>query len=127
MGRGGAHADFDGDGRMDIAILVHGGPPILLRNTSPDTGHWIAVRLRQTGGNTGALGAIVETRTGSIVRTAQVGADGTYLSQAAGDLHFGLGASATVDELSITWPDGAVEHHFDLPADQLVTFTHTAE
>ena len=119
--------DFDGDGRMDIAILVHGGAPILLRNTSPGTGHWIAVRLRQTAGNTAALGAIVQTRTGSIVRTAQVGAGGTYLSQSASDLHFGLGDSATVDEISITWPDGVVERHLDLPVDQLHTFTHTAE
>ena len=127
VGRGGAHADFDGDGRMDIAILVHGGAPILLRNTSPGTGHWIAVRLRQTAGNTAALGAIVQTRTGSIVRTAQVGAGGTYLSQSASDLHFGLGDSATVDGISITWPDGVVERHLDLPVDQLHTFTHTAE
>jgi len=44
----------------------------------------------------------------------------------AGDLHVGLGTAATVDELTITWPDGAVEHHLGLPADQPVTFTHTA-
>jgi hypothetical protein len=42
VGRGGAHADFDGDGRVDLAISQHGGRLILLHNASDRTGNWLA-------------------------------------------------------------------------------------
>ncbi len=57
VGRGGAHADYDGDGRMDIAVLVHGGQPLLLHNTTTNDNNWVSLCLRQTGRNTRALGA----------------------------------------------------------------------
>ena len=28
VGRGGAHVDYDNDGKMDLAVMVHGGRPI---------------------------------------------------------------------------------------------------
>ena len=43
-GRGVAAADYDNDGRMDIAVNSIGGRLILLRNTG-STGHWLEVRL----------------------------------------------------------------------------------
>ncbi len=123
VGRGGAHADFDGDGRLDLAVLEHGGEVQLLRNVAPETGHWIGVQLRQRGGNTRALGARVQVTTGSLVQTAQVGADGSYLSQSQTCLHFGLGPAETIDELTITWPDGAREVHRSLPVDRVISLT----
>ena len=126
MGRGGAHADFDGDGRVDLALVRHGGEPLLLHNTSPETGHWVVIRLRQAGGNTRALGARIEVRAG-VLRTAQVGAGGAYLSQHQTDVHFGLGAADTIDEIVIHWPDGMVESTPDVDVDQVVTFRHAAE
>ena len=126
VGRGGAHADFDGDGRVDLALVRHGGEPLLLHNTSPETGHWVVIRLRQAGGNTRALGARIEVRAG-VLRTAQVGAGGAYLSQHQTDVHFGLGAADTIDEIVIHWPDGMVESTPDVDVDQVVTFRHAAE
>ena len=127
VGRGGAHADYDGDGKMDIAVMVHSGVPLLLHNTSTGDGHWLALRLRQSGGNTHALGTCVTVRTGELVQTAQVGAEGSYLSQHHSDRHFGLGSATQVDELTIYWPDGAVEKHQDIESDRLVTFKHVAD
>jgi hypothetical protein len=127
VGRGGAQADYDGDGRMDIALMVHGGRPLLLHNVSDTGHHWLEIRLRQSGGNTRALGARVSLRSGGGIQSAQVGAGGSYLSQHDTDLHFGLGAAEQVRELAIHWPDGVVETHHDLPVDRRVTFTHQAD
>lgn len=110
VGRGGAHADYDGDGRMDIAVLVHGGQPLLLHNTTGNHNNWVSLRLRQTGSNTRALGARASVRCGDTVQFAQVGADGSYLSQSQTDLHFGLGSCEEI-EASIHWPDGQADHH----------------
>ena len=43
-GRGVAAADYDNDGRMDIAVNSIGGKLILLHNTGP-SGHWLEVSL----------------------------------------------------------------------------------
>jgi hypothetical protein len=124
VGRGGAHADYDGDGRVDLAIVVHGGEAILLRNTSSDAGHWIQVRLRQLGGNTRALGARVTVRSGDLVQTAQVGTGGSYLSQSPTDLHFGVADAGTVDEIVVRWPDGVEDRYENVSADRVVEYRH---
>jgi hypothetical protein len=126
VGRGGAHADYDGDGRLDIAVQVHGGQPLLLHNISKGDNHWLGIRLRQQGGNTFALGARVLVHTGETIQTMQVGGGCSYLSQHHTDLHFGLGATADVSEVTIHWPDGSVEKHQNIQPDQLVEFRHRA-
>ncbi len=126
VGRGGAHADYDSDGRVDIAVAVHGGQPLLLHNTSSGNGHWLGIRLRQQGGNTRAIGARVSVRSGGRVQTAQVGGGGSYLSQHADDLHFGLGDEAGAVEITIHWPDGSVETHPEIQPDRLVKLSHNA-
>lgn len=125
VGRGGAQADYDDDGRMDLAVLVHGGDVLLLHNSSASAGHWVKIELRQTARNTRALGARVEVRTGKVVQFAQVGTGGSYLSQSPSWLHFGLGMAETVDEITILWPDGYQESVLNLPADQTYQFRHT--
>jgi len=126
VGRGGAHADYDGDGLVDIAVIAHGEQPLLLHNTSPAIHHWITLRLRQRGGNTRALGARVLLRTGTSTQTAQVGAGASYLSQHGTDLHFGLGDSSLVDEITIYWPDGKVESRVDVEVDRILEIDHLA-
>ncbi len=127
VGRGGAHADYDGDGRVDIAVIAHGGKLRLLRNTTVNNNHWLKLRLRQRGGNTFALGARVKLRTGERTQYAQVGTEGSYLSQHDSDLHFGLGTSDVVDEIQIYWPDGSTTIETHIGADRVVEITHIVE
>lgn len=120
VGRGGAQADYDGDGKMDLAIMSHGGQPILLHNTTSEPGHWIGVRLRQPDGNTFALGAVVVVRARDLIKTAIIGAEGSYLSQSPSDLHFGIGDADIVDSLTVRWPDGSEETYEDVAVDQIL-------
>ncbi len=124
VGRGGAHADYDGDGRMDIAVMAFGEQPLLLHNVSGNSNHWLSLRLRQTGGNTRALGTRVSLRVDGRTQTAQVGVGGSYLSQHDTDLHFGLGSAERVEELTIRWPDGSEETHSIVGVDRLLRFDH---
>ncbi len=124
--RGGAHIDVDGDGRVDLIMVDHGGAATFLRNISPNPGHWLRVLLTQEGGNTSALGARVYLTVAGQTQMMESGASSSYLSQDEPYLHFGLGAAEVVDSLRIVWPDGFEETRTDLPADQIVRITHVA-
>lgn len=127
VGRGGAHLDFDHDGRIDLVLQVHGGLARVLRNVSTPTGHWLRVRLRQTSGNTAAIGARIYLTAGDQTQMAEVGAGASYLSQSELTPTFGLGSATRVDALRIVWPDGAEETHTALEVDQSHSFEHAAQ
>ena len=104
-GRGGAFADLDGDGRLDIAVVNRRAPLEVWRNVS-DAGAHVAIALRQGGGNTRAVGAWVEVRTpDATVQRQEVTVGGGHAGGRAGPLHFGLGDAATA-EARVIWPDG---------------------
>ncbi len=125
VGRGGAQADFDGDGLLDLVIVSNGGRAMLLRNTSMPSGHFLRLDLRQTFGNTRALGARAYITTAARTLMGEVGCSSSYLSQDEMILHFGLGDARRVEILRIVWPDGAEETHEDVEVDRTLTFVHT--
>jgi hypothetical protein len=125
-GRGGAQADFDNDGRVDLAWLSHQGPLLLFRNTSPTNNRWLRIELRQSGGNPRALGARAYVTCGNRTQMGEVGCSSSYLSQDELTLHFGLGSAARVDSLRIVWPDGTEETRHDTAVDQKLTIHRAA-
>ncbi len=127
VARGGASADFDQDGCVDLIMLAHGGGARLFKNVSEPIGHWMRVLLKQPGGNRFALGARVYITTGSATQMAEVGAGSSYLSQDELAIHFGLGDHRSVDEVRIVWPDGGTEVKKDLPSNRAFTFVRASD
>ncbi len=107
VGRGLSIGDFDNDGRMDALVVDSEGVPLLLHNTTKKTGHWIGFHLIGAGrSNRDAYGAAVTVVAGgrSLMRICH--ADGSYLSSSDKRVHFGLGAAAHIDQVTVRWPDG---------------------
>jgi hypothetical protein len=121
-GRGGASADFNGDGLIDLLAVECGGEPRLLRNNTENPGNHLIIQLRQPGPNTRALGAIVRVSTPAGTQMRQVGGQAAYLSQDMLDLHFGLG-QADQARVEVVWPDGQVSGQHDIPAGSTVQIT----
>jgi hypothetical protein len=122
VSRGVAAGDFDNDGDVDLLIANLNERPLLLRNDTPRRGrHWMEVKLIGKGANRDALGAVVKLQAGERTQVRQRSSAGSYLSQHAPRLHFGLGEHEKVDRLEVTWPDGARSALNDLRADQLLT------
>jgi Na+-transporting NADH:ubiquinone oxidoreductase subunit NqrB len=115
-GRGVAAADYDNDGRMDVAVNSIGGKLILLHNTG-DSGHWLEVSLSRF-----APGAVVTAVLPSGRRLVdEIQAGSSYLSSEDPRAHFGLGDATKVRALAVRWPSGRVTRLHDVGADRIVT------
>ncbi len=117
--RGAAFGDFDNDGDIDILIMNMNEPPSLLRNDAAGGGHWLKVKLTGVRSNRSAIGATVFASFGGRRQAQAVTAQSSYLSVNDRRLHFGLGASSSVD-LEIWWPSGARETVKAVAAGRLV-------
>jgi hypothetical protein len=78
------------------------------------------VRLRGTGKNRDAIGAVVTARAGKLAQIRNVRSGTSYLSQDDMRVHFGLGAATVVSALEVLWPDGKTTKLENVKADQVL-------
>ncbi len=104
--RGLAAADFDNDGDIDLAISCNRGPLILMRADGAEKRNWIKISLEGKKSNRQGIGAVVRVWAGGRSYLQAVGSQGSYLSQHATPLHFGLGNASVVDRVDVDWPSG---------------------
>jgi hypothetical protein len=114
--RGCGVADFDGDGRLDFAVMVIGGQAELWKNETTSDNHWLIVRLTGTKSNRDGIGARV--RIGSQVRTMTTSIG--YASSSHAGLHFGLGTAADPVTVEVQWPSGTKQTVESVKTNQVV-------
>ena len=115
-----ALADFDHDGRLEIALKNRSGPQLrILRSEAPDLGNALALRLRGTKSNRDAVGAVVilSTAEGRQIKMLQAGSG--FPSQHTREIFFGIGKAVSASA-EIRWPSGDVQHVEGLPANHRV-------
>ena len=119
--------DFDMDGRLDVVTAATGAKwkdrlksIRVFRNITENGNHWLKLQLRQPGGNTMCIGAVVtvfRAGTRTIVGKRMLYADTEGYHPR---LHFGLGKNETVD-IEVTFPTTKVTKTFPgLAADRYV-------
>jgi hypothetical protein len=119
-GRGGATADLDNDGDLDI-IISHvdlTASPAILLNEGGNNNNWLGVELIGKGGQTDAIGATLTLSYGNqkLVRINHW--SNTYLSNNDPRVHFGLSDALKVEKLEIKWPNGSIEVFEDIAINQ---------
>lgn len=128
--------DFDGDGRMDLAVVENLVPRLgvvlqklhVLANrleVPAARRNWIGVRLVGAAG-VSPLGASVTLRTPRGKQPARIVSGDSQNAQHAARVHFGLGTSPEVTAIEVRWPSGKVtkldrpaagKYHFVSPDD----------
>ncbi len=120
LSNGAAYADFDNDGDLDLVVNNLAQEASIFENKSNTNHNFLKIQLTASGHNTFALGA-----------TVKVFADGQTLKRTNNPyrgfqssvpplLHFGLGSVSSIDSLTVHWPDGKIENHYDLEVNQLL-------
>ncbi|MGH7297227.1 MAG: CRTAC1 family protein, partial [Polyangiaceae bacterium] len=117
-----ATADFDGDGRLDVAELVGYPTRVQLMHNEGPHAHWLEVRLRGHASNRDGIGARVTVQQAGRPDVTKL------LERARGSVgqswpvaHFGLGAQPAVDAVNVVWPSGIKQTVTAPAADQIVS------
>jgi hypothetical protein len=129
VGRGLAWADFDNDGKPDLAFSHVGGPPALLHNRVPTDNAWLGLELIGDGrrSNRNAVGARVEVETEAGTQVRFVNGGGSYLSASERRQLVGLGTADRAKRVTVRWPSGKEQTFADVPGRQWWRLTEGKE
>ena len=118
--RGGAMADFNLDGLVDLLVVNRNSRAQIWRNTTADAGNWVELRLSQQAPNVNAVGAMVEVKTDHLTMRREITVGGGHVSGQSGWVHFGLGAAKTA-EVRVRWPGEGWSAPYKLDANRFAT------
>lgn len=113
-GRGGALADLNLDGMLDLVVVNRWQGAEIWRNTGPVAGGFAALRPFQPGPNRDAVGGWIELRQGDTVQRHEITLGGGHGGGALGFWHFGLPGPDPA-EVRVLWPDGTAGDWQGLP------------
>jgi len=123
-GKGLLTFDYDNDGDLDVFIVNCQEKPILYKNNSRNSNHWLRINLVGRKSNSQGIGARLELQAtdGGPVKVREVTASSHFLSQSEVTAHFGLGSVVgPLHQLTVRWPSGRVQVLKDLPVDRELT------
>jgi hypothetical protein len=121
-----AVGDLDGDGRPEIVIVNMNDKPTLLKNVGPRQ-NAISITLTGTRSNRSAIGARCTIEAGGRKQIAELVSGGSYFSQNALTLYFGLGKAVRVDRIEVRWPAGETQAWTTVPGNRAVGLTEGSD
>ncbi|TAE50098.1 MAG: RNA-binding protein, partial [Bacteroidetes bacterium] len=124
---GAAYADLDNDGDLDLIVNNINQPAFIYQNEARQLkkNHYLQVQLQGSGQNTQGIGAKVRLFAAGKEQSIEQYSSRGYLSAVSPLLHFGLGESAGIDSLCVTWADGKQQILRNLPVDQRITLSES--
>ncbi len=121
---GGAYADLDNDGDMDVIINNINDEAFLYENTSShdskDANHFLSINLKGDSLNRDGLGTWIELYYLGKQQAYEENPYRGYLSSIQKEPHFGLGNVAEIDSVIIKWPNNKKQVILNVKTDQVL-------
>jgi len=118
---GAAWADLDLDGDLDLVVNNLEDPAFVFKNLSREQnkGNYLQAKLQGSPQNPFAVGAsvLIEYNNGQ-KQYQELNPNRGIFSASEHLVHFGIGSQATVDKLTVRWPDGKTQTLTNLSANQ---------
>jgi hypothetical protein len=120
---GGAYADFDNDGDIDLIINNLNSPSFIYKNNTSEEfkKSYLRVKLRGIGANTFGVGASVKLYAKGFCQTLQNFPTRGFQSAIEPVLSFGLDTVTSIDSLVVLWPDFKIQRLYNVPANKTIT------
>lgn len=126
LSNGAVYADLDNDGDLDLVVNnINEKAGIYCNHTDKlNENHYLKIKLIGDDKNIIAIGAKVSIRIGNESQYTEQYLTRGYLSSVDRILHFGLGKSATVNQVKVEWPNGNLSVIDNVQADQLLEISY---
>ncbi len=115
-----AYSDYDNDGDIDVLVGIldsaNGSAHSFLFRNDVATGNWLKINPQGMAANPDGYGARVEVVFNGRTLIREVDGGSSYGSHNSSIVHFGLGNVTYVDTVLITWPGGATDEFYHVPA-----------
>lgn len=111
-------ADFNQDGREDLAQNTFAPNKVLVWLAQPSDNHSITISLHGCCSNYDAIGAIIKVHTAQNTQIKQITNGESFLGQCSQYEIFGLGQQTLIDSIEVTWPSGWRDVMHNVEADQ---------
>jgi hypothetical protein len=102
--RGSTVGDFDGDGKLDLAVAAISGGSRIFRNTTVGAGHAIEILPVAGDDRRTVLGTKIRVTSGGKTQVQEFILQPSYASGSWVPLHFGLGTASRVDSIEVIPP-----------------------
>ena len=117
---GGAWADFDADGDLDLVVSNLEEPAFIYKNLTREhnSGNFLQAKLQGSPANPFAVGASVLIEYQGLKQYQELNPNHGIFSSVEHLIHFGLGEVTQIDKLTIRWPDGKTHTLTNVPTNQ---------
>ncbi|HTU17308.1 MAG TPA: CRTAC1 family protein [Gemmataceae bacterium] len=127
VARGAVQADFDNDGRVDLAVIHTNEPVAILRNEADTKGHhWLGVQLVGKD-HRDVVGAKIVLKAGGRKQTRFAHGGGSYASSSDRRQIFGLGTAERLEKLTVIWANGKEQTFSRLKLDRYYRLTEGSD
>jgi hypothetical protein len=122
-GRSVVAGDFRNNGQLDLIVRRAGGGPVVVYENQFPPRNYLEVSLRGRKSNRLGIGARLTVKTKEMTQVRELYPINSFSSQMPCRIHFGLGDSNHVEQLSIHWPSGHVQQFANLSVNQHIVVT----